>query len=256
MTPEELRQLLRRVQAEETTIDDACAVLRRAPFVELEDAHVDQHRALRCGFPEVIFCQGKRPESIRAISQAILSESDVLLATRADAAAAAAVREAAADAEYHELARCVTVIRTPVEPRQGKILILSAGTADVPVAEEARITAEFSGAQVETVYDVGVAGIHRLLAAAEHLQSADAIVVVAGMEGALASVVGGMVDCPVVAVPTSVGYGTSLGGLAPLLTMLNSCAAGVSVVNIDNGFNAGYIAAQILRRISREAPSP
>jgi len=245
-----LLDLLNGVKAGETTVEAAVEALAGLPFADLGYARVDTHRALRCGFPEVIFCQGKRPEQVREIATRLLEGSGRLLATRADAAAFAAVREAAPDARWHEQARAITVDRSPADPA-GLVVILSAGTADEPVAEEARVTAEALGAKTETVYDCGVAGIHRLLAEQPLLDRANALVVVAGMEGALASVVGGLVRRPVVAVPTSVGYGASFSGLAPLLTMLNSCAAGVTVVNIDNGFGGGYSAA-LMNRLAEE----
>ncbi len=248
MTEDHIRKLLKKVWAQQVTVEDALGDLRDLPFEKLTFARVDTHRDLRCGFPEVIFCEGKEPSDITEIARSILKHSPTLLATRADRAAFQAIREASSDAEYHERARCVTVTREEPPRQAGRILVLSAGTADVPVAEEARITAETMGHRVEAIYDAGVAGIHRLLAETERIQAADCLVVVAGMEGALASVVGGFTDTPVIGVPTSVGYGASFSGIAPLLTMLNSCAAGVSVVNIDNGFGAGYLAALICRQ--------
>jgi hypothetical protein len=251
MTQEQVRKLLDDVRRGRLSVDNAVRKLRFLPFEDLSVARVDSHRAVRCGFPEVIFCQGKRPQDITTIARTIIKRSDCLLATRADRAAFAAVRRASSKAVYHERARCVTVVRQAPPREEGRIVMVSAGTADIPVVEEARITAELLGHRVETVFDVGVAGLHRLLGEVERLAEADAIVVAAGMEGALASVVGGLVDVPVIAVPTSVGYGAHLGGLAPLLTMLNSCASGVAVVNIDNGFGAGFMAALIARRRAR-----
>ncbi len=248
MEPDALLKLLEEVRAGGVTPEGALARLRDLPFADLGYARVDTHRALRCGFPEVIFCPGKEPGQVRGIAARILEAGGRLLATRADDAAFAAIREVAPDAVRHEAARAVTVIRDE-RPPEGLVIVLSAGTADLPVAEEARVTAEAAGALTRTVYDCGVAGIHRLLYEAKGLEEANALVVVAGMEGALASVVGGMVDRPLVAVPTSVGYGASFSGVAPLLTMLNSCAAGVTVVNIDNGFGAGYAAARINRMV-------
>ncbi len=250
MSPDRIRKLLEEVQRGAKSVDDALRSLRLAPFEELPFARVDSHRGVRCGFPEVIYCQGKTPAQVGRIAGSILEHSETLLATRADREHFDAVRELAADAQFHEDARCITVERPPCE-RAGRVVVVSAGTADMPVAEEARVTADVMGARVETIYDAGVAGIHRLLHDTDRIMDANSIVVVAGMEGALASVVGGLADVPVVAVPTSFGYGASFGGLAPLLTMLNSCAAGVSVVNIDNGFGAGYIAALINRRLER-----
>jgi hypothetical protein len=248
MNQDDLRKLLDGVRTGKVPVETAVRRLRAEPYEDLGCARVDHHRGIRCGFPEVIFCQGKRPQDIAKIAKAILRRSDCLLATRADAAAFRAVKVAWPKAVHHPLARCVVALKVAPEPRPGNILVVCAGTADIPVAEEARITAETAGYTVSTIYDAGVAGMHRLLGDSDKILAADCIVVVAGMEGALASVVGGLADCPVIAVPTSVGYGASFGGIAPLLTMLNSCAAGVAVVNIDNGFGAGYLAARIARR--------
>jgi NCAIR mutase (PurE)-related protein len=248
MDPERLRQLLEAVRKGEIPVDEAIEEIRRLPYVDLEFAKVDVHRSLRCGFPEVIFCAGKRPEHVAEIARAILEGGENLLATRADREIFEAVRSAVPQARYHERARCITVVQKEVSRREGLVLVVSGGTSDEPVAEEARVTAEMMGSRVETLYDVGVAGIHRLLDHTRAIFEADVIIVVAGMEGALASVVGGLTRRPVIAVPTSVGYGASFGGIAPLLSMLNSCAAGVSVVNIDNGFGAGYVASLITDR--------
>ncbi len=239
-----IRSLLQEVSEGRTTVEGALRALRYLPFEDIGFAKIDHHRALRCGREEVILCLGKTPEQVAEIARHILERSSLLLATRADPAHYAAVKEACPDAQYREEARCIVVQKEPVE-QQGLVLVLTAGTSDIPVAAEAVVTAEVLGAEVEMISDVGVAGIHRLLKYVERLQEANAIVVVAGMEGALASVVGGMVSRPVIAVPTSVGYGASFQGVAPLLTMLNSCACGVAVVNIDNGFGAGYMAALI-----------
>lgn len=250
MTQDEIRKLLKKVRAQKVSVEEAVQTLRFQPFDELPCARVDSHRSIRCGFPEVIFCQNKRPEDLTVIARSILKRSNYLLATRADRKAYTAIQRASRKAKYHERARCVTVCKSKPPRQGGPILVISAGTADIPVAEEAKVTAEIMGHQVEVLYDVGVAGIHRLLGQTEKIGAAHVIVVVAGMEGALASVVGGLADVPVIAVPTSVGYGASLQGLAPLLTMLNSCAAGVAVVNIDNGFGAGHLASLITRRKS------
>jgi NCAIR mutase (PurE)-related protein len=250
MTPEKIRELLEAVRGGALDVDGALAALRALPFADLDGmAKVDHHRALRCGIPEVIFCQGKRPEDVARIAAALAAEGGGVLATRADAAAFEAVRAATPRARYEERARCIVIDAEAAPERAGLVTVVSAGTSDIPVAEEARVTAESFGSRVRPVYDVGVAGIHRLLAHRAVLDEANAVVVVAGMEGALASVVGGLVRRPVVAVPTSIGYGASFGGLAALLAMLNSCAAGVSVVNIDNGFGAGTIAHMINRAI-------
>jgi hypothetical protein len=248
MAREQIRRILEEVRSGGVSVDEALKRIRMVPFEELPFARVDAHRGVRCGFPEVIFCAGKTPTQVARIAASILGHGDTLLATRATHEDFDAVHEVASDAVYHPEARCITVERQERAEKTGLVLVICAGTADIPIAEEARITAEVMGGRVETIYDAGVAGIHRLLQKTDRIMEARAIVVAAGMEGALASVVGGLVDVPVIAVPTSVGYGASFGGLAPLLTMLNSCAAGVSVVNIDNGFGAGYIAALVNRR--------
>lgn len=239
MEVERLRALLEAVAQGRLSVDDALRALRDLPYQNLEFARIDHHRPLRKGFPEVIFCQGKTPEQVAAIVVR-LAERGRVLATRATEAHFEAVRARLPEAVYHPQARSITVGELPSAPEQPYGVVLSAGTADIPVAEEAALTARMMGVRVETRYDVGVAGLHRLLEHLPLLQGARAVVVVAGMEGALPSVVGGLVRCPVIAVPTSVGYGAHFGGLAPLLTMLNSCAPGVVVVNIDNGFGAGY----------------
>lgn len=251
MTEETIRTLLDAVVRQEVTIDEAVTRLRRLPFEDLGFARVDHHRAIRCGFPEVVYCEGKTVEQVAAIIEKRAATGGNVLATRATPEMHRAVADQHPDARYHESARAITLRQRPAELSESTIAIVSAGTSDMPVAEEARVTAEIMDQRTWVVYDVGVAGIHRLLAETETLQSARVVVVVAGMEGALASVVGGLVDCPVIAVPTSIGYGASFHGLAALLAMLNSCAAGVSVVNIDNGFAAGYIASLINRRAIR-----
>jgi NCAIR mutase (PurE)-related protein len=220
--------------------------LRTLPFEDLGFARVDHHRALRRGFPEVIFGEGKSPEQITSVMRALLAHGAPVLVTRVDAAKAGAVTEEIPAAIYHEVARALTV-RPQEVPRRGRgtVMVVAAGTSDIPVAEEAVITAEMMGSRVERLYDVGVAGLHRLLDYLQELRQAHVFVVVAGLEGALPSVIGGLVDRPIVAVPTSVGYGASFHGLAALLAMLNSCAPGVAVVNIDNGFGAGYLASLI-----------
>jgi len=215
-------------------------------FEELGFAKIDHHRAARCGAPEAVYCEGKTPAQVARIVGRMNKGRHNILATRADAAAFAAVSKRVPEAEYHEQARLITVRKEKARPDPRRfILVLTAGTSDIPAAEEAALTAELMGHRVERVFDVGVAGIHRLFAQQKKLRSANVIVVAAGMEGALASVVGGLVSRPVIALPTSVGYGASFKGLAALLGMLNSCAAGVAVVNIDNGFGAGRLAAQI-----------
>jgi NCAIR mutase (PurE)-related protein len=215
-------------------------------FDELGFAKIDNQRTERRGFPEAIFCEGKTPDQVAQIVQKMNEGESNILATRASAEAFAAVKELTPEAEYHELARLIVVRKEKITPDPDRfILVMTAGTSDIPVAEEAAITAELMGHRVERVFDVGVAGIHRLFAQQEKVQSANVLVVAAGMEGALASVVGGLVSKPVIAVPTSIGYGASFGGVAALLGMLNSCAAGVSVVNIDNGFGAGRLAGMM-----------
>jgi NCAIR mutase (PurE)-related protein len=248
MSPDELRHLLDAVQRGETPTAEAhgrlLSALRAAPLADLGFARVDHHRATRQGFPEVVLGLGKTPDQIAGIAAAIVERGHPLLVTRADEAAWRAVAARIAGVRYHPLARAITLIRE-VPPGRGTVAIASAGTSDIPVAEEAAVTAELMGNAVDRLYDVGVAGLHRLLRERDRLESARVIVVVAGMEGALPSVVAGMVDVPVIAVPTSIGYGASFGGIAALLGMLNSCANGVSVVNIDNGFGAGCIASMI-----------
>ena len=246
MTEPQLSKLLEQVRTGRTTVTAALKQLGHLPFESLDFATVDHHRSLRCGFPEVIYCPGKTTPQVLAIAGKLLATKGNLLATRAEPALYRAFKKYP-KAKYEKLARAITVRQVRARKSTHAVAIVSAGTSDLPVAEEARVTAEIMDQRTQTFYDVGVAGIHRLLAHAEALREAKVVVVVAGMEGALASVVGGLVEVPVVAVPTSVGYGASFGGLAPLLTMLNSCAAGVSVVNIDNGFAGGYIAARINR---------
>ena len=244
MEPEQLRALLTAVRDGERSPDEALETLRSLPFEDLGYAQVDHHRYLRQGFPEVIFGQGKTPEQIVGIASRLRVHNVPVLVTRISAAAAEALRAALAPVAHYELARCA-LVGEPLAAQGGPIAVVSAGTSDLGVAEEAAITATVMGNTVTRLYDVGVAGLHRLLARQDVLQTARVIVVVAGMEGALPSVVGGLVRVPVIAVPTSTGYGASFGGLAALLGMLNSCASGVSVVNIDNGFGAGYIASLI-----------
>ena len=246
MHTEKLKLLLEQVQTGKLNVDAALVELRRLPYENINGfATLDHHRALRNGFPEVVFGQGKQPEQVITIARHLAERSDKVLVTRVDSAMADAVRAEMPELVYHPLPRLLVLDRsTPVEKHQG-ILVVTAGTADMPVAEEAAMTAELMNNSVERLYDVGVAGIHRLLNQVERLWQARIIIVVAGMDGALPSVVGGLVSVPVIAVPTSVGYGASFNGLAALLTMLNSCATGVGVVNIDNGFGAGSLASSI-----------
>jgi len=239
-----LRRLLEDLRAGGTTVEEAMQRIAGLPFEDLGFAKIDHDRTLRCGVPEVIFCVGKSPAQVQAIAQHIIASGSNLLATHASAEQFEAVRQVCPEAQYHQVARCI-VFRHEERPPEGLIVVVTGGTSDLPVAEEVAVTAQALGSRVELISDVGVAGIHRLLNYTARLQEANVLVVVAGMEGALASVVGGLVARPVIAVPTSVGYGASFGGIAPLLTMLNSCAAGVAVVNIDNGFGAGYVASLI-----------
>lgn len=245
MDKKNIRELLVRLAAGETTVDEAMEELREAPFRDLGFAKIDSHRSLRQGIAEVIYGAGKRPEQIAEIAAAMLSGGQkTVLITRMGKEAARAV-ERAVPMTYYEMARVGIAGTMPEPDGRGTIVVATGGTSDMPVAEEAAITAEALGNRVTRLYDVGVAGLHRLLAHTDEIMGASAIVAIAGMEGALASVIGGLADCPVVAVPTSVGYGASFGGLSALLSMLNSCASGVSVVNIDNGFGAGYLASMI-----------
>lgn len=229
----------------EFSLDEAIRSFQAAPVVEFDFAHVDTHRALRKGFPEVIFAAGKTAEQVVRIASAIFSQDQRLLITRVTQEHVTALLSAFPNAQHHSAARCVTIENAPGEKRAGVIAVLCAGTSDLPVAEEAAVTATVMGNTVERIYDVGVAGLHRLLRKLDQIQRANVVIVVAGMEGALPSVVAGLVSRPVIAVPTSIGYGANFGGLAALLGMLNSCGSGVTVVNIDNGFGAGYAASQI-----------
>lgn len=247
MDQDHLRKLLGEVRSGAVEVDSAMERLRHMPFEDLGFAKVDHHRALRQGMPEVIFGQGKTPEEVVTIAEALLKRSQNVLITRAEKAAVELVRERIPDAEYFPRSRAIRVQRDRTMYGKGVIAIACAGTSDLPVAEEARITAEAMGNEVDAITDIGVAGIHRLMSNRERLTKARVIVVCAGMEGALPSVVGGLVSCPVIAVPTSVGYGASFHGLAALLGMLNSCSSNVTVVNIDNGFGAGYVASLINR---------
>ena len=238
--------LLKDFKAGGLSLDEALEKLKILPYEDLEFAKLDHHRLLRQGFAEVVFCQGKTVEQVLAIMDRLAEYNRSILATRATPEMYAAVKNAVPDAKYHELARLITIERQqPPVDQNRSILVMSAGTSDIPVAEEAAVTAEMMGNVVRRVYDVGVAGIHRLLDQRRLIEEANVLIVVAGMEGALASVVGGMASKPVIAVPTSIGYGANFGGLSALLSMLNSCAAGIGVVNIDNGFGAGRLASII-----------
>jgi NCAIR mutase (PurE)-related protein len=251
MDPRSLEELLDRVREGSVTPQQAAERLATLPYEDLGFAKVDHHRALRRGFPETVFGAGKTPEQVVAIVERITARGQRVLVTRTTGEVHRRVAEVRPEARFHETARCITVETVPASPLAGRVAICAAGTSDLPVAEEAAVTADFHGAAVERIYDVGVAGLHRLLDRAEAIRQADVVVVAAGMEGALPSVVAGLVDSPVVAVPTSVGYGASFHGLAALLAMLNSCASGVGVVNIDNGFGAAHLACLILRGKAR-----
>lgn len=256
MDADTLKALLQAVAAGSVEPQDAAAQLERLPFADLGHAKIDHHREMRCGFPEVVFCQGKTPTQVRSIARELLSQGQVLLGTRASAAHFQAVAQITPDARYFEDAR-ILLVDTRTEPaRVGHIAVVTGGTADIPVAEEAAITAEVMGNHVTRLFDVGVAGIHRLLAHTDELRRARVIIAVAGMEGALPSLVAGLVSVPVIAVPTSIGYGANFGGVSALLTMLNSCAAGIGVVNIDNGFGAATIASRINQTSSPESTQP
>jgi NCAIR mutase (PurE)-related protein len=245
VTAKEATELLEKFRAGKIARDKVLQAFQAAPLADLGFAQVDTHRALRKGFPEVIFGSGKTPEQVVAIASKIFEREQRILVTRINGDHVRALRRRFKHAVHHETARCVTIEKSPRPRRPGTIAILCAGTSDLPVAEEAAVTAEVMGNQVARIHDVGVAGLHRLLRRLDLIQSANVLIVAAGMEGALPSVVAGLVSRPVIAVPTSVGYGASFGGLAALLAMLNSCGSGVTVVNIDNGFGAGYAASQI-----------
>lgn len=242
----DMRSLLEQVRAGTMAIEQAEEVLKDLPYEDLQYAKLDHHRSLRSGFPETVFCQGKADEFLVEIYRRLLASDGAVLGTRASQHQYELLREAIDDVEYDPISRILKVERK-VRLRTGCVAVCSAGTADIPVAEEAAQTAEYFGCCVDRIYDVGVAGLHRLLSQRERIRKANCVIAVAGMEGALATVIGGLVEHPVIAVPTSVGYGASFHGLSALLTMLNSCANGVSVVNIDNGYGAAYLAAQINR---------
>ena len=247
MDQDQLRALFEQVRAGAVDIDAAMGHLRHMPFEDLGFAKVDHHRALRHGMPEVIFAKGKTPQQVVAIAERLLANARNVLITRADRECADLVTSQLPEAEYMPLSGAIRFWRDRTLRGKGRIAVVCAGTSDIPVAEEAQVTAELMGNDVDTIHDIGVAGIHRLMNNRERLVEARVVVVCAGMEGALPSVVGGLVSCPVIAVPTSVGYGASFHGLAALLGMLNSCASNVTVVNIDNGFGAGYVASLINR---------
>ena len=247
MTPQQVLELLEKVRQGTLTPDQGLERLKHLPFEDLGFARVDHHRTLRQGFPEVIFAPGKKPEQVVAIVKSLLRQKSNILVTRSNISTYRRIRRLTAKAQFHPSAQAITVVHDTKVYGKGTVYVVCAGTSDIPVAEEAALTARLMGNKVQTAFDVGVAGIHRLLNIRESLTQASVVVVVAGMEGALASVVGGLLSVPVIAVPTSIGYGSSFGGLASLLAMLNSCASNVVVVNIDNGFGAGYVASLINR---------
>ncbi|WP_138203086.1 nickel pincer cofactor biosynthesis protein LarB [Haloimpatiens lingqiaonensis] len=245
MNENEIRELLENVKNGHCEVEEALDNLKELPFKDLGYANIDNHREIRVGYPEVIYCAGKTVEQVRGIVEFMNTKNNNILATRATEEMFRAVKEVCGEAKYNSMAKIITIEKREIPKKDTYIAVVTAGTSDMPVAEEAAVTAEFLGNKVERIIDVGVAGIHRLFNKLEIIRGAKVIIVAAGMEGALASVVGGLVDKPIIAVPTSVGYGASFNGLAALLSMLNSCASGVSVVNIDNGFGAGYLASVI-----------
>jgi pyridinium-3,5-biscarboxylic acid mononucleotide synthase len=253
MNPKQVLDLLEKVRSGAVSPEQGVERLKHLPFEDLGFARVDHHRTLRQGFPEVIFGSGKTPQQVAAIVKSLLKQKSNILVTRTDLEAYNKVRRVAAKAQFYPSAKAITLVNDTQIYGDGKIYVVCAGTSDIPVAEEAVLTARLMGNTVETTYDVGVAGIHRLLNVREALMEASVVVVVAGMEGALASVVGGLLSVPVIAVPTSIGYGSSFGGLFSLLAMLNSCASNVVCVNIDNGFGAGFVASLINRKRKKSA---
>ncbi len=250
MEPKLIREILEFVQTGKLDIDKAIEKFKSLPFEDLHDAKVDHHRPLRKGYPETIFCPGKTPDQIVRICKSIIANDTNVLATRCEKEAFDLVKKEIPDAKYYESARIFTVIQKPIQYRDGYIAVVSAGTGDIPVAEESAITCETYGSHVERIYDVGVAGIHRLFHQLPKIRSAIAVIVCAGMEGALPSVVAGLIDKPVIGVPTSIGYGANFKGVSALLGMLNTCASGLTVVNIDNGFGAATFAVTIHQLIS------
>lgn len=252
MNEKQLQHILTNVKDGTLNVEEAVQQLRHLPFEDIGFAKIDHHRTIRCGFPEVIYCPGKTEKQVAEIFEKLAKTGQNIIATRAERSLFDGVEKISklTGLRYEPEARIIVLEQKPIESRVGNIVVLTAGTADLPVAEEARVTAHMMGQNIDLVCDVGVAGIHRLLGHVEQLRQANVVIVVAGMEGALASVVGGLVDCPVIAVPTSVGYGASFEGLSALLTMLNSCASGVTVVNIDNGFGAAYAASMINMKIA------
>lgn len=251
MYKKQLKKILEKVKNQEIEVDEAAESLKDLPYKDLGFARIDHHRSIRNGYPEVIYCEGKSLDEIEGIVEEMLRNESNILASRASQEIYQRIKKIAPEAEYYERSRMIFIEKQKLEKNKSKILVVSGGTSDIPIAEEAVVTAEALGNNVDTLYDVGVAGLHRLLGSLDKLDEAEVIIVVAGMEGALASVVGGLVDKPVIAVPTSIGYGANFGGLSAMLTMLNSCASGVGVVNIDNGFGAAYLASTIVLQIEK-----
>lgn len=245
MDEREIKNLLFNIKSGKVTVDEGAKIFKELPYKDLGFAKIDNHREVRVGYPEVIYCEGKTQEEVKKIVEYMLEKDCNILGTRATEKMYEEVKKICKDAKYDNISRTITIKKKEIKKSESYIAIVTAGTSDMKVAEEAAITSEFFGNNVERIYDVGVAGIHRLFDKLEIIRGAKVIVVIAGMEGALASVVGGLVDKPIIAVPTSIGYGANFGGLSALLSMLNSCASGVSVVNIDNGFGAGYLASMI-----------
>ncbi|HDK7175748.1 TPA: nickel pincer cofactor biosynthesis protein LarB [Clostridium botulinum] len=245
MNTEDIKKLILDIKNDRISLEEGVNILKDLPFKDLGYAKIDNHREMRVGYPEVIYCAGKTVDQIKGIIEFMLTKENNILGTRATKEAYEEVRKICPEVEYNELARTIVIKKREVKSKDRYIAVVTAGTSDIPVSEEAAVTAELFGNKVERIYDVGVAGIHRLFDKLELIRGARVVVVAAGMEGALASVVGGLVDKPVIAVPTSIGYGANFQGLSALLSMLNSCASGVSVVNIDNGFGAGYLASMI-----------
>jgi len=247
MNAKEVEKLLNEVKSGETSVDKALEILRNFPYTDLGFARIDHHRELRTGYPEIIYCAGKSAEQVREIFRIMSEKESNIIGTRANQEMYDVVKSISPDAVYYKMARIISLQKKKASTPESKIAIITAGTSDMPVAEEAAVTAELLGNEVVRIYDAGVAGIHRLVDKLPEIRKCRVIIVIAGMEGALASVVGGLVDKPVIAVPTSVGYGANFGGISALLAMLTSCSTGVTVVNIDNGFGAGYAASMINR---------
>ena len=245
MNAKELEKILRGISAGKVSVDEAMEKLREFPYTDLGFARIDHHRELRTGYPEIVYCAGKTPEQVRAIFAAMMEHDNNIIGTRAPKEMFSYISPFFPDAVYYETARIVSIKKKEITPPTSKIAIITAGTSDIPVAEEAAVTAELLGNNVVRIYNAGVAGIHRLVDKLPEIRACRVAIVIAGMEGALASVVGGLVNMPVIAVPTSVGYGASFEGISALLAMMTSCAAGVTVVNIDNGFGAGFAASRI-----------